>query len=130
MLYNDDTTMRILQLTRAQRAAALADDAHTERRGVYLGDRRDPGGPPDRVVLHRGPAHRREFGSGLKVSDCLRKAEFAQAYCRISSYLQTVAHQGVNPPAAIQMALSGGLYAQSGSSYKSSLDTGTGRAVC
>ena len=35
MLYNDDTTMRILQLTRAQRAAAPADDAHTERTGVF-----------------------------------------------------------------------------------------------
>ena len=30
VLYNDDTTMKVLQLTRAQRAAALADDAHTE----------------------------------------------------------------------------------------------------
>ena len=46
-----------------------------------------------------------------KVSGCFRKA-FAQAYCRISSYLQTMANQGVNPLVAIQMALSGQLYAE------------------
>ena len=49
-----------------------------------------------------------------KVSGCFRKAEFAQAYCRISSYLQTMANQGYNPLVAIQMALSGQLYAQTG----------------
>lgn len=49
-----------------------------------------------------------------KVSGCFRKAEFAQAYCRISSYLQTMANQGVNPLVAIQMALSGQLYAEAG----------------
>ncbi len=49
-----------------------------------------------------------------KVSGCFRKAEYAQAYCRISSYLQTMAHQGVNPLIAIQMALSGELYAEPG----------------
>ena len=49
-----------------------------------------------------------------KVSGCFRKAEFAQAYCRISSYLQTMANRGVNPLVAIQMALSGQLYAEPG----------------
>ena len=49
-----------------------------------------------------------------KVSGCFRKAEFAQAYCRISSYLQTMANQGFNPLVAIQMALSGQLYAETG----------------
>ena len=49
-----------------------------------------------------------------KVSGCFRKAEFAQAYCRISSYLQTMANQGYNPLVAIQMALSGQLYAETG----------------
>ena len=44
----------------------------------------------------------------------LSKAEFAQAYCRISSYLQTMANQGHNPLVAIQMALSGQLYAETG----------------
>ena len=49
-----------------------------------------------------------------KVSGCFRKAEYAEAYCRISSYLQTMANQGVNPLVAIQMALSGELYAEPG----------------
>ena len=49
-----------------------------------------------------------------KVSGCFRKAEFAQAYCRISSYLQTMANQGYNPLVAIQLALSGQLYAETG----------------
>ncbi|MGB6450752.1 MAG: IS66 family transposase [Steroidobacteraceae bacterium] len=47
-----------------------------------------------------------------KVSGCFRNAEFAHAYCRISSYLQTMANQGFNPLVAIQMALSGQLYAE------------------
>jgi transposase len=35
VLYNDDTTMKVLQLTRKQRAAALADDADGERTGIF-----------------------------------------------------------------------------------------------
>ena len=35
VLYNDDTTMKVLQLTRKQRAAALADDANGERTGIF-----------------------------------------------------------------------------------------------
>lgn len=35
VVYNDDTTMKVLQLTRKQRAAALADDAQAERTGVF-----------------------------------------------------------------------------------------------
>lgn len=42
-----------------------------------------------------------------KVSGCFRQLEYAKAYCRISSYLQTMAHQGVNPLVAIQTALAG-----------------------
>ncbi len=40
-----------------------------------------------------------------KVSGCFRTQAYAQAYCRISSYLQTMANKGVNPLIAIQMAL-------------------------
>ena len=49
-----------------------------------------------------------------KVSGCFRTQAFAEAYCRISSYLQTMANKGYNPLVAIQMALSGQIYAQQG----------------
>jgi transposase-like protein len=49
-----------------------------------------------------------------KVSGCFRNPQFAAAYCRISSYLQTMANRGYNPLVAIQMALSGQLYAETG----------------
>ncbi|MFI3185629.1 MAG: transposase, partial [Methylococcaceae bacterium] len=44
-----------------------------------------------------------------KVSGCFRTEIYAQAYCRISSYLQTMANKGYNPLIAIQMALAGEL---------------------
>ena len=42
-----------------------------------------------------------------KVSGCFRSELYANAYCRISSYLQTMANKGINPLIAIQMALNG-----------------------
>jgi len=42
-----------------------------------------------------------------KVSGCFRSEIYAHAYCRITSYLQTMAYKGVNPIIAIQMALAG-----------------------
>lgn len=42
-----------------------------------------------------------------KVSGCFRTEIYAKAYCRISSYLQTMASKGHNPLIAIQMALAG-----------------------
>jgi transposase len=42
-----------------------------------------------------------------KVSGCFRNIIYAQAYCRISSYLQTMASRGCNPLVAIQIALAG-----------------------
>lgn len=42
-----------------------------------------------------------------KVSGCFRTSEYAQAYCRISSYLQSMANKGYNPLVAIQIALAG-----------------------
>ncbi len=44
-----------------------------------------------------------------KVSGCFRTELYAQAYCRISSYLQTMANKGYNPLIAIQIAMSGEL---------------------
>ncbi len=49
-----------------------------------------------------------------KVSGCFRTQKYAEAYCRISSYLQTMANQGYNPLVAIQLALSGQIYAERG----------------
>jgi len=40
-----------------------------------------------------------------KVSGCFRTEKYANAYCRISSYLQTMANKGYNPLLAIQMAM-------------------------
>jgi transposase len=42
-----------------------------------------------------------------KVSGCFRKELYAKAYCRISSYLQTMANKGYNPLIAIQRAFVG-----------------------
>ena len=44
-----------------------------------------------------------------KISGCFRRKQYAQAYCRISSYLQNMASQGINPLVAIQLALAGTL---------------------
>ena len=43
----------------------------------------------------------------LQVSGCFRTRKYAEAYCRISSYLQSMANQGYNPLVAIQIALAG-----------------------
>ncbi len=45
-----------------------------------------------------------------KVSGCFRVEKYAHAYCRISSYLQTMGNKGINPLIAIQIALSGEIY--------------------
>ena len=42
-----------------------------------------------------------------KISGCFRTKQYAEAYCRISSYLQSMAYRGVNPLLAIQLALAG-----------------------
>ena len=49
-----------------------------------------------------------------KVSGCFRTRQYAEAYCRISSYLQTMANQGYNPLEAIQMAFSEQIYTERG----------------
>ena len=42
-----------------------------------------------------------------KVSGCFRTRRYAKAYCRISSYLLSMANQGYNPLVATQTALAG-----------------------
>ena len=45
-----------------------------------------------------------------KVSGCFRAPVYAKAYCRISSYLQTMENLGYNPLVAINLAFSGKIY--------------------
>jgi len=40
-----------------------------------------------------------------KVSACFRTEKYARAYCRITSYLQTMANKGINPLIAIESTL-------------------------
>lgn len=42
-----------------------------------------------------------------KVSGCFRTEKYAKAYCRISSYLQTMKNKGMNPLVAVSLALNG-----------------------
>ena len=44
-----------------------------------------------------------------KISGCFRNEQMAKAYYRISSYLKTMAYEGVNPIIALQWALSGSI---------------------
>ena len=43
----------------------------------------------------------------IKVSGCFRTRFFAEAWCRISSYLSSMAALGYNPLVATQIALAG-----------------------
>ncbi len=43
----------------------------------------------------------------VKVSGCFRTQLHAEAWCRISSYLSSMAALGYNPPVAIRIALAG-----------------------
>ena len=43
----------------------------------------------------------------IKVSGCFRTQHYAETWCRISSYLSTMAALGYNPLVAIQIALAG-----------------------
>ena len=43
----------------------------------------------------------------IKVSGCFRTEQYAHAWCRISSYLDSMGALGYNPLVAIQIALAG-----------------------
>ena len=49
-----------------------------------------------------------------KVSGCFRQRKYAEAYCRKSSYLQSIAYEGYNPLTAIQLVLAGKFDLQKG----------------
>ena len=100
-----------------QRGRIAKSDAHNlwerlkEHEGAVLLFARDANVP---FTNNRAERDLRMSKVKQKVSGCFRKAEYAQAYCRIFSYLQTMANQGYNPLVAIQLALSGQLYAEPG----------------
>ena len=60
-----------------------------------------------------------------KVSGCFRNPEYAAAHCRISSYLQSMAHQGYNPLSAIQIALNGNAATMVGNQTRNNPDNPT-----
>ncbi len=41
----------------------------------------------------------------IKVSGCFRSSKIAHAYCRISSYIQTMGYLGYSTPKALELAL-------------------------
>ncbi len=65
---------------------------------------RDPHTPITNNLAERGL---RMAKVKQKVSGCFRTITSAQAYCSISSYLQTMTAQGYSPMAAIEIALKG-----------------------
>lgn len=63
--------------------------------------------PPVSFTNNRAERDLRMSKVKQKVSGCFRVSNYAQAYCRISSYLQSMANRGYNPLIAIQIALAG-----------------------
>ncbi len=69
-----------------------------------VGGARDPDTP---FTNNRAERDIRMAKVKQKISGCFQNTQYAAAYCRISSYLQSMANQGYNPLAAIQIALNG-----------------------
>ena len=100
-----------------KRGRVAKSDAHNlwerlkEHESAVLLFARDPNVP---FTNNRAERDLRMSKVKQKVSGCFRNPCFAAAYCRISSYLQTMANKGYNPLVAVQMALSGQLNAEMG----------------
>ncbi len=60
---------------------------------------------PDVAFTNRAALDLRMSKVKQKVSGCFPTPQYAEAYCRVSSYLQSMANQGYNPLVAIQIAL-------------------------
>ena len=63
---------------------------------------------PDVAFTNRAERDLRMNKVKQKVSRCFRTSKYAEAYRRISIYLQSMANQGYNHLVAIQIALAGG----------------------
>lgn len=100
----------ILEKTTKKRGRIAKSDAHNlwerlkEHESAVLLFAREP-----HVAFTNNRAERdlRMSKVKQKVSGCFRSELYAKAYCRISSYLQTMANKGYNPLIAIQIALAG-----------------------
>lgn len=79
-------------------------EALAEREDEVLRFARDPDVP---FTNNRAERDIRMAKVRQKVSGCFRTLRHAQAHCRISSYLQSMALQGWNPLTAIEIALNG-----------------------
>mgnify|MGYP002640622600 CR=1 FL=1 len=96
--------------TTGKRGRLAKSDAHNlwqrlkDNEGAVLMFAKDPHVP---FTNNRAERDLRMAKVKQKVSGCFRTLQYAQAYCRISSYLQTMASKGYNPLIAIQMALAG-----------------------
>ena len=95
---------------RGQRGPVAKSDAHNlhqrlvvQRKNVLRFTRR----ADTPFTNNRGERDIRMAKVKQKVSGCFRTVSFAHAYCRISSYLQTMAALGYNPLVAINIALQG-----------------------
>ncbi len=75
--------------------------------GADRADRAAFGVPRDAVCGRRAERDIRMAKVRQKVSGCFRTLRHAEAHCRISSYLQSMAHQSYNPLTAIHIALNG-----------------------
>ena len=96
-----------------KRGRIAKSDAHNlwERFKTYesavLRFARDPQVP---FTNNRGERDFRMAKVKQKISGCFRTELYAKAYCRVSSYLQTMERKGYSAGIAIQMALTGEIY--------------------
>lgn len=103
----------LLEKPKGKRGKMAKSDAHnlwerlTKHETAVLLFARDPHVP---FTNNRAERDLRMAKVKQKISGCFRTTQYAHAYCRISSYLQTMASHGVNPLVAIQMALAGKIY--------------------
>jgi len=103
VLYNDDTTMKVLQLTRKQRAAALADDADGERTGIFTSGIV----ATDRPVLHRGASRRRESRRGTRPPQYRSTRTDPNVRWALAQYPERVRHDPVAVPRSCPTTLCG-----------------------
>jgi len=81
--YNDDTTMKVLELTREQRSAALADDANEERTACSPRESSPPGRRKIALfftgVRHAGETSKRSQASGSRVAHPIQMCDGSRA---------------------------------------------------